>query len=628
MIRAWYARSSSLPFRVTGAAGVSTERGAHPMRPAGEDGGRGIDPPSSSSSSTEATETLTPERAIASVGTGPFQRWLTALCMLGNAADAVEVLSVALVLPTAGQTFGLSDGDKGVLTSAVFLGGLVGAIGWGVVGDKVGRRAALACAMGINALFALLSAAATDFGTLVLCRALAGVGVSGGNTVVFTMLPEFLPAAQRGTYMVLLASGWMWGSIYSASVGWAVIPAGGGGWRAFLVASAMPSLACLVGVVAFMPESPRFLTVKGRRGEAMAVLRRVATWNKRSDALSPHATIQVPGEDTADGDAETREGTGTILRSQGWGERARDGGRESTGRLWMRLPRWASQATWLWKSPLLTRTAGLAFVWFSLSFGWYGLMLWLPEYFARLTPSSPDPGSGGHGAGHGSGGDGGGITGQDSRMYSENLMVAWANLPGNVASAFMVDSLGRRRTLAVCMAAAALAAGFFAIVPSIAMNSGTSSNSAFTWKIYVACACIFNALSVGGWNALDLYCSEAFPTAVRSTAMGTLSAFGRLGSLIGSAANGFLIGQSLMAPLGLASAMMLLGSLVTVGIPLETKGRPLEDSMGECRGESGEEENLCIEGNDKGDGVGGLELESGRLLSGGSILSDETLLDS
>ena len=49
--------------------------------------------------------------------------------------------------------------------------------------------------------------------------------VSGSNTIVFTTLPEFLPVASRGTYMVLLASGWMCGSIYSASVGWAVIPA-------------------------------------------------------------------------------------------------------------------------------------------------------------------------------------------------------------------------------------------------------------------------------------------------------------------------------------------------------------------------------------------------------------------
>jgi|AntAceMinimDraft_12_1070368.scaffolds.fasta_scaffold79248_2 MFS family permease len=114
----------------------------------------------------------------------------------------MQVLSIALVLPTAGREFGLSDADKGLLTSSIFAGGFVGALGWGLVGDRFGRRTALAVAMFINALFALLSAAAPDFATLVLCRTLAGVGVSGSNTVVFTTLPEFLPAAHRGMYMV------------------------------------------------------------------------------------------------------------------------------------------------------------------------------------------------------------------------------------------------------------------------------------------------------------------------------------------------------------------------------------------------------------------------------------------
>jgi hypothetical protein len=82
--------------------------------------------------------------------------------------------------------------------------------------------------------------------------------------------------------------------------------------------------------------------------------------------------------------------------------------------------------------------------------------------------------------------------------------------------------LGRRKTLAVCMAAAAVAAGLFAAAPAMAAaaagggssSGGDGSSSTSLWRIYVACACIFNALSVGGWNALDLYCAEAFPTQV------------------------------------------------------------------------------------------------------------------
>ncbi len=48
----------------------------------------------------------------------------------------------------------------------------------------------------------------------------------------------------------------------------------------------------------------------------------------------------------------------------------------------------------------------------------------------------------------------GGISGgqaPQTRVYTENLLVAWANLPGNIASAYMVEWLGRRRTLAACM---------------------------------------------------------------------------------------------------------------------------------------------------------------------------------
>lgn len=289
----------------------------------------------------------------------------------------------------------------------------------------------------------------------------------------------------------------------------------------------------------------------------------------------------------------------------------------------------------LYQPPLLTRTAGLAFVWFSLSFGWYGLMLWLPEYFTRLTPSSSSSASAGDVAGEA------GVGVPDRRVYTENVLVAWANLPGNVASAFMVDRIGRRKTLASCMAAAALAAGLFAAAPSMAAAAAAAggrgggddaASDASLWRVYVACACVFNALSVGGWNALDLYCAEAFPTAVRSTAMGTLSACGRLGSLIGSAINGYLIGRSLMAPLGLASVMMLAGSAVTVGIPLETKGRALEDGMGELWGdekeENKEERFTCVvgEGESVAEGVtdgGGDGLERGRLLSGAGVLSDD-----
>jgi hypothetical protein len=55
--------------------------------------------------------------------------------------------------------------------------------------------------------------------------------------------------------MVGLAAHWMVGSLYSAVMGWVVIPAAG--WRTFLVVASLPAWLAAAGVLLLMPESPR-----------------------------------------------------------------------------------------------------------------------------------------------------------------------------------------------------------------------------------------------------------------------------------------------------------------------------------------------------------------------------------
>lgn len=77
--------------------------------------------------------------------------------------------------------------------------------------------------------------------------------------------------------------------------------------------------------------------------------------------------------------------------------------------------------------------------------------------------------------------------------------------PGNIASVFMVDCLGRRWTACVCLAGACVAALLFAFAPADPLWSVTA-------------ACIFNGISTGGWNALDLLSAELFATEVGTAA--------------------------------------------------------------------------------------------------------------
>ena len=143
-----------------------------------------------------ASAAIACDRAVELVGFGSFHVWLTLILTLGNAADAVEVMSIGLVLPNLTH---LSDADKGALTAAVFAGALVGAVAWGLAGDLVGRRPALVASLLLNGLSALASSAVGErLGALCACRFFAGIGVAGANAVAFTLLPEFLPASRRG----------------------------------------------------------------------------------------------------------------------------------------------------------------------------------------------------------------------------------------------------------------------------------------------------------------------------------------------------------------------------------------------------------------------------------------------
>jgi VNT family MFS transporter (synaptic vesicle glycoprotein 2) len=81
------------------------------------------------------------------VGVGPFQVMALVVCGLANAADAVEILGMSLVLPAAegDPGFDLSQRGKAALSSCIFLGMLIGGLLWGPMGDVLGECAACVC---------------------------------------------------------------------------------------------------------------------------------------------------------------------------------------------------------------------------------------------------------------------------------------------------------------------------------------------------------------------------------------------------------------------------------------------------------------------------------------------------
>jgi putative MFS transporter len=194
--------------------------------------------------------------------------------------------------------------------------------------------------------------------------------------------------------------------------------------------------------------------------------------------------------------------------------------------------------------PSLRRTTTLLGVaWFGLSFGWYGLNVWLPTLFAKMDI--------------------------DLDIYAGAFLVTAANLPGNVLAALLVDRMGRKNLMAGSILLASFAA--------LGLAFATTSTSV------LLLASLMNAVSNGGWNTLDALSTESFPTRLRTGALGVLAACGRMGSITGQFVFGALVDVSIPLLLGSAACMLLVGAVASFLLPKETAGAALDDDVEELR---------------------------------------------
>ncbi|WP_216319861.1 MFS transporter [Deinococcus aestuarii] len=276
--------------------------------------------------------------AIDRLGLGPFQWRLLAICGLTWAADAMEVLLMGFALPGISAAFGLERGSAPatLLLTATFAGMLVGALFWGWLADRIGRRTVFLTTVTLGVVFGLLGAFAPGVAWLVVARFLTGFAIGGTLPVDYAMMAEFVPTAWRGRFLVYLESFWALGTIGVAALAWGLSTAFEPevAWRWLLALAALPGVVGLVARLG-IPDSPRSLLARGQQGTARAALERVARVNRTT---LPDAPLAVPPP----------------------------------------APRVTPAA--LFRGTLSRRTVLLALIWFGLSLGYYGIFSWLPSY--------------------------------------------------------------------------------------------------------------------------------------------------------------------------------------------------------------------------------------------------------
>jgi putative MFS transporter len=192
----------------------------------------------------------------------------------------------------------------------------------------------------------------------------------------------------------------------------------------------------------------------------------------------------------------------------------------------------------LWSGKYARRTLMLWVLWFSMVYSYYGIFTWLPSLLVS--------------AGH-----------EIAKSFEYVLIITLAQIPGYFSAAFLVDRIGRKKTLVPYLFGCAIAAYLFGNAVS-----GTEI------LLYGSLISFFN---LGAWGVVYTYTPELYPTEMRATGAGTAAAVGRTGGILAPIIVGMVLNLGQHVVFAQFAAVVVLGALAVAILGEETKQKSLEE---------------------------------------------------
>lgn len=217
----------------------------------------------------------------------PWSRFHTTLTLalgVGWALDSFETNIIGSVLGILKDHWHLSAAQGGWVVSTWVGGMMVGALLFGYLADRFGRKRLFLATLLWYALFSVLTVFSWNFESFLVFRALTALAVGGEYAAVTAAMGEFIPRKHRGKTDSLILSGFPLGALASAGVAYAVLqtlPADIA-WRVGFGLGTTMAIA-FFWIRKVIPESPRWLIQQGRIAEAEAIVDRIASFARLED---------------------------------------------------------------------------------------------------------------------------------------------------------------------------------------------------------------------------------------------------------------------------------------------------------------------------------------------------------
>lgn len=215
--------------------------------------------------------------------------FLCVVAALGGILFGYDTAVISGTTAIVKSQFGLSTGLEGWYVGCALIGSIIGVSVAGLLSDNLGRKKTMLISALMFSISAIGCAVCSDFAQLVVFRVIGGFGIGVVSIVSPIYISEVAPADRRGTLVSLYQLAITIGFLLAYLANYLILkgadldstdPAltarmmNNEYWRGMLGSETLPDLLFLA-VIFFIPESPRWLTVKGRDSRAADILQRI-----------------------------------------------------------------------------------------------------------------------------------------------------------------------------------------------------------------------------------------------------------------------------------------------------------------------------------------------------------------
>jgi AAHS family 4-hydroxybenzoate transporter-like MFS transporter len=200
----------------------------------------------------------------------PLQFLVVALCALVGLLDGADTQSIGVAAPFIAASIGLEIGVFGPVFAASQLGAAVGALTFGPLADRFGRKIMLIIAVVIFSALTLGTVSVSSLPVLIAVRFFAGVGLGGATPCFLTLTSDYSPRKQRGMIATIIWSAYPLGAAMGSFMNAYILSHLG--WQAiFLIGGGVPLVVAAI-LLLFLPESVQFLAARGTDSSRIAAI--------------------------------------------------------------------------------------------------------------------------------------------------------------------------------------------------------------------------------------------------------------------------------------------------------------------------------------------------------------------